>query len=92
VIAESRLGGADQRSTNPQARNPFEVWFNCSSEFLKNEIERRKAHKYGFEKYVEAKEHFAKVEKKMSDYDAQSGGALKVRYLVDDPLVLDLAA
>jgi hypothetical protein len=92
VIAESRLGSGDQLSSNPQAKDPFEVWFNCSSEFLKNEIERRIAHKYGFEKYVEAKEHFAKVEQDMNRYVAQSGGALKVRYLVDEPLVLDLAA
>jgi Metallo-beta-lactamase superfamily len=92
VIAESRLGSGDQLSTNPQAKDPFEVWFNCSSEFLKKEIAQRKDQKRGFEKYVEAAEHFAKVELDMNRYVAQSGGALKARYLVDDPLVLDLAA
>jgi hypothetical protein len=92
VIAESRLGSGDQLSTNPQAKDPCEVWFNCSSEFLKKEIAQRKDQKRGFEKYVEAAEHFAKVELDMNRYVAQSGGALKARYLVDDPLVLDLAA
>jgi Metallo-beta-lactamase superfamily len=91
VIAESRLGSDDQLSTNSQAKGPFEVWFNCSSEFLKNEIAQR-GETRGSEKYEKAAAHFAKVEQDMNRYVAQSGGALKVRYLVDEPLVLDLAA
>jgi hypothetical protein len=79
VIAESRLGSGDQLGTNPQAKDPFEVWFNCSSEFLKKEIAQRKDQKRGFEKYVEAAEHFAKVERDMNRYVAQSGGALSSR-------------
>jgi hypothetical protein len=91
VIFESRRGSGDQLSKNPQAKNPFEVWFNCSTEFLKTEIERRKAEKHGFDKYVEAAKHFAKVEQRMKEYAAAPGGALTVHYLVDKPLVLDLA-
>jgi hypothetical protein len=90
VIFESRQGSGDQLSTNPQVKRPFEVWFNCSSEFLKKEIAER-GETRSSEKYEKAAAHFAKVEQDMNRYVAQSGGALKVHYLVDDPLVLDLA-
>jgi hypothetical protein len=92
AIFESRRGSGDQLSKNPQAKRPFEVWFNCSTEFLNKHIAWRKQKKYAVEKYEEAAEHFANVEEKMKEYAAAPGGALTVHYLVDKPLVLDLAA
>ena len=92
VLVQSRLGSADEKSTNPQAKKPFHVWFNCSVKFLKRDIAQRKQNGSPFKEYETAAKHFAKIEQKMKTYQTQSGGKLKLHYLETDPLVLDLGA
>jgi beta-lactamase superfamily II metal-dependent hydrolase len=90
VLAKSRLGSGDDKSTNPQVNETFHVWFNCSVKFLKRDVARRKQEQRPFKEYETAAEFFAKVENKMKTYQQQSGGKLKLHYLDIDPLVLDL--
>jgi len=93
VLVQSRLGDADQQSQNPEAKNKtFHVWFNCSTTFLKREIADKQQAGQPTSKLEEAADFFAeKVEKKMNRFAADSGGRLKLHYLKDSPLVLDLA-
>jgi len=91
VLAESRIGGPNDRSANPETGNAFHVWFNCSAKFLKRDVARRKTEGEPFKEYEAAAEHFVEIERDMKKYQTQSGGRLKVHYLDTNPLVLDLA-
>jgi hypothetical protein len=92
TLALSRLGSGDEKSDNPEADQPFEVWFNCSTAFLKQDIADRKKDGRPFAKYEGAAKHFAKIEKTMKTHKAATGGdRMKLHYLDDAPLVLDLA-
>ena len=42
VLLKSRLGTAAERSPKPEAGQPFSVWLNCSSEYLKKQIAARR--------------------------------------------------
>jgi beta-lactamase superfamily II metal-dependent hydrolase len=90
VLAQSRLGGEDKKSSNPQADDAFNVWFNCSVAFLAREVATRKKKNRPFKEYEKAKTHFAAIEKKMKDYQTKSGGKMKLHYFKTKPLVLDL--
>jgi beta-lactamase superfamily II metal-dependent hydrolase len=90
VLAESRLGSGDEFSGNPEAGNPFHVWFNCSVPFLEADISKRKKEKRDYDHLEKALKHFRKIERDMEGYVSDSGGKLKLHYLKDKPLVLDL--
>jgi hypothetical protein len=91
VLVESRLGTDDQRSKNPEAKNkPFDVWFNCSSTFLKREIAARGNEGLSTSKLEGALEFFTEeVEKKMKRFADKSNGKLRLHFLKDAPLVLE---
>jgi beta-lactamase superfamily II metal-dependent hydrolase len=90
VLALSRLGSGDEKSGNPEVDQPFEVWFNCSVAFLQQDIAKRKKEGRPFAKYEGAAKHFAEVEKTMKTHKAKAGGKMKLHYLDDAPLVLNL--
>jgi beta-lactamase superfamily II metal-dependent hydrolase len=92
VLVQSRIGNDEQRSSNPEAKGKtFHVWFNCSTKFLKREIARKKKSGQSTAKLESAMKFFGEnVEKKMNKFAADSKGKLKLHYLDDKPLVLDL--
>jgi beta-lactamase superfamily II metal-dependent hydrolase len=90
VIAASRIGHGEELSENPEAGQPFEVWFNCSTDFLQAELEWRESAKLGTTLYTKAAQHFADIERDMKKYQEKSGGRLNVHYLNDEPLELTL--
>lgn len=92
VLVESRIGSPQQRSTNPQTGQTFHVWFNCSVAFLEKQIERRADASLSNVEYKKALKHFKNIERDMRKYETQSNGKLKLHYLKDTPLVLDLGA
>ena len=91
VIAESRIGTKDESSANPETGNVFNVWFNCSVAFLEREIAERKAEKQPFKELTTAAEHFAKIEGDMHEYAAKSDGKMKLHFLKNKPLELELS-
>jgi ribonuclease BN (tRNA processing enzyme) len=64
AIADSRLGSADLRSTNPSADAPFTFWFNSSSTFEDNTIAANR-------------NHMKKVEQRVAARVAGSGGRMR---------------
>lgn len=91
VLLNSRLGPDDELSGNPEAGQPFTIWLNCSSHFLKKQIAAREASgKPVSEELQKALEHFLLVEKALADAKAASGGRLKLRYLKSKPLELQI--
>ncbi len=71
---DSRLGSGSKRSTNPEAKRPFHFWFSAHSKIVPPTY----------------KPHMRKIEKLASDAAAASGGTMKVTFLKDDPLVIEL--
>lgn len=90
VLVNSRIGTVEERSDNPETGNEFHVWFNCSTDFLERQIEHKKAQGRGVKKLGEALEHFEHVEALMDAFKCNSGGKLKLHFLDDEPLVLEV--
>jgi hypothetical protein len=74
LIIDSRIGSAEQRSTNREVDQQFKLWFSCSSEFENLSIARSK-HMRGIERLVE-------------DRARESGGQMTYEFLRDRPLVV----
>jgi hypothetical protein len=93
VIAESRLGTADQLSPNPQVGNNFTVWINCSSTYLNAQLAALQAGgatqsaKNAVQRHLD---HMLLIEADLNDYAANSGGQMQVQYLTNGPLVLNV--
>ena len=90
VLLKSRLGEDDELSPNPEAGQPFTVWLNCSSQYLKKQIEAKDNAGKSAKKLEKSLEHFLLVEKALAEAKAESGGKLKVETLKAKPLVLDI--
>lgn len=75
-IIDSRLGRTEQRSRNPEADQPFTLWFSSSAAFP--------GLKPG------NVEHMAAVERLVAEHAQASGGRLRAMFLTDAPLVLAL--
>ena len=90
VLAQSRIGTAEQKSPNPEVDKPFTVWFNCSTTFLDREIKKRAKDGKSTSKLKEAKAHFIEVENTMQKHKAKAGAKLTLKYLVTSSLVLDI--
>jgi hypothetical protein len=90
VLLKSRLGDQNEVSPNPEANQSFTVWLNCSSQYLKKQIEIQvQAGKStrGLEKSLK---HFLLVEEALEKAKAGSGGKLKVKTLKINPLELNI--
>ena len=90
VLAESRMGGQDVVSQNPEASRACHFWFNCSVKFLERQIEQRRKDKLGLTEYTKALKHFKEVESDMKDYAARSDARIKLHFLDNKPLELKL--
>lgn len=90
VLLKSRLGSAAELSLNVEAKQSFTVWFNCSSQYLKKQIEAREEAGKSAKGLEKALEHFVKVEKALAKAAATSGGKLKARFLKARPLTLEV--
>lgn len=73
AILDSRRGSASRRSKNPESPNPFELWFNFSSQ--------NADHK----KYAA---HLRKVERLVADREGAAGAKFRSRYLKDRSSIL----
>lgn len=90
VLLKSRLGEDGELSPNPDAGQPFTVWLNCSSQYLKKQIEANEAAGKSTTKLEKSLEHFVLVEGALAEAKAESGGKLKVKTLKANPLVLEI--
>ncbi|MBR0957454.1 MBL fold metallo-hydrolase [Bradyrhizobium japonicum] len=90
VLLKSRLGEDDELSPNPEAGQSFTVWLNCSSQYLKKQIEAKEAAGKSTTKLEKSLKHFELVEKALAEAKAESGGKLKVKTLKANPLVLEI--
>lgn len=90
VLLKSRLGEDDELSLNPEADQSFTVWLNCSSQYLKKQIEAKKEAGKSTTKLEKSLEHFLRVEEALVEAKAESGGKLKVKTLKANPLVLEI--
>lgn len=90
VLAESRIGPDDKRSSNPEAERPCKFWFNCSVKFLREQIKALKKEGRSTTEYEAAADHFSEIEKMMKKYAAESDKKLKLHFLTARPLELDL--
>ncbi|MCA6108034.1 MBL fold metallo-hydrolase [Bradyrhizobium cenepequi] len=90
VLLKSRLGEDDELSRNPEAGQPFTVWLNCSSQYLKKQIEAKEEAGKSTKKLEKSLEHFLLVEEALAEAKADSGGKLKVKTLKANPLVLEI--
>ncbi|WP_454645838.1 MBL fold metallo-hydrolase [Bradyrhizobium liaoningense] len=90
VLLKSRLGEDDELSPNPEAGQSFTVWLNCSSQYLKKQIEAREEAGKSTTKLEKSLEHFLLVEEALAEAKAESGGKLKVKTLKANPLVLEI--
>ncbi|MCP3392057.1 MBL fold metallo-hydrolase [Bradyrhizobium sp. CCGB12] len=90
VLLKSRLGGDGELSPNPEAGQSFTVWLNCSSQYLKKQIEAKEEAGKSTAKLEKSLEHFLRVEEALTEAKAESGGKLKVKALKANPLVLEI--
>ncbi|MBH5370651.1 MBL fold metallo-hydrolase [Bradyrhizobium glycinis] len=90
VLLKSRLGEDDELSPNPEADQSFTVWLNCSSQYLKKQIEAKEKAGKSTTKLEKSLEHFLLVEEALAEAKAESGGKLKVKTLKANPLVLEI--
>ncbi|MDB5551130.1 MAG: hypothetical protein JWL86_1114 [Rhizobium sp.] len=90
VLLKSRLGEDGELSPNPEAGQSFTIWLNCSSQYLKKQIEAKEKSGKSTTKLEKSLEHFLLVEEALADAKAESGGKLKVKTLKANPLVLEI--
>ncbi|WP_322883380.1 hypothetical protein U8C37_25370 (plasmid) [Sinorhizobium medicae] len=91
VLLDSRLGSAEHISPNPQAREPFTIWFNCSTAYLEKQQAAHTAKKGApSDKLAKCIAQFTAIEQKLADAKQASNGRLKLKYLKVSPLVLDV--
>jgi hypothetical protein len=90
VLVESRIGRPAERSPNPEAGQAFHFWFNCSVDFLSEQIKERKRASLGTSEYEKALEHFTEIEQKMKGFAARSSGKIELHFLKNKPLELNL--
>jgi hypothetical protein len=90
VLLKSRLGNQDELSPNAEAGQPFTVWLNCSSQYLKKQIEAKEEAGEATKGLEKSLEHFLLVEEALADAKAGSGGRLKVKTLKTEPLELEI--
>lgn len=90
VLLKSRLGDQDESSPNPEAGQAFTVWLNCSSQYLRKQIEAKKEAGKSTKELEKSLEHFLLVEEALAEAKAESGGKLKVKTLKANPLVLEI--
>ena len=90
VLLKSRLGEAEELSPNPEADQSFTVWLNCSSQYLKKQIEAKEEAGKPTKELEKSLKHFLSVEEALAEAKAESGGKLKVKTLKTDPLVLEI--
>lgn len=74
ALLDSRIGPPSNRSKNPQATNPFKVWFNCASSIAK----------------ANNKDHMKKLEKKLKDAEKKKPGKVKSFFLTGSSFTLNL--
>ena len=90
VLLKSRLGDRDEISSNPEADQPFTVWLNCSSQYLKKQIKAKEQAGKATKDLEKSLEHFLLVEEALADAKAASRGKLKVKTLKTKPLELNI--
>ena len=91
VLLSSRLGPEEELSPNAEAGQPFAIWLNCSSKYLKKQIAAKLASGKAVSKdLMGALDHFLKVEKSLAAAKASSGGRLTVHFLNSGPLELQI--
>lgn len=90
VLLKSRLGEDDELSPNPETGQSFTVWLNCSSQYLKKQIEAKEEAGNSTKKLERSLEHFLLVEEALAQAKAESRGKLKVKTLKANPLALEI--
>ncbi|WP_026622977.1 hypothetical protein M728_005688 (plasmid) [Ensifer sp. WSM1721] len=91
VLLDSRLGPAEHLSPNPGAAQPFTIWFNCSTDYLKKQQAVHIAKKGApSDKLAKCIAQFTAVEQKLAKATQASNGRLRVKYLKASPLALEV--
>ena len=88
VLLESRLGSGQALSPNPEVGQPFTVWLNCSVAYLDRQIAALEAANRKTDELRKARSHLAKVEEKLGEALAASGGRMTVNLHDTEPLIL----
>lgn len=92
VLLDSRLGPADKLSPNPEAGQPFTIWLNCSTAYLEKQQAAfmAKNNNKPSDKLTKCLAQFAAIEQKLATAKQQSHGRLKLKYLKNKPLELEV--
>ncbi|MBY5518526.1 MBL fold metallo-hydrolase [Rhizobium leguminosarum] len=91
VLLDSRLGTPDNLSANPEASQPFTIWFNCSTDYLEKQHAAHIAKKgEPSAKLSKCIAQFTAIEQKLANAKQASNGRLKLKYLKASPLELEV--
>ena len=75
-----RLSSQDEASHNQEA-DQVTIWLNCSSQYLKKQINAKEEVGKSTKELEKSLKHFVEVEEALADAKGNSGGRLKVKTL-----------